>query len=153
MIGFIWAGVVTDYPVLFYDIINGQDYIVNELAVLLFTKNFMFVSILCIMFDIKDYSADYLHSIKTFVVKIGLRKTIFYILLPLSIIGLVSFIVYATSRNFSAGRILMNTIPFLFLLWVAWSLRKRRPLLYYLSVVDGLMLIKAVCGIIAITYF
>lgn len=38
VIGFIWAGVVTDYPVLFYDIINGQDYIVNELAVLLFTK-------------------------------------------------------------------------------------------------------------------
>jgi hypothetical protein len=153
VIGFIWAGLVTDYPVLFYDIINNQDYVVNEIAVLLFTKNFMFVSVLCIMFDIKDYSADYLHRIKTFVVKIGLRNTIFYILLPLSVIGLLSFILYATNHHFSAGRIILNTIPFLLLLWVAWSLRKRRPLLYYLSVVDGLMLVKAICGIIAITYF
>jgi hypothetical protein len=153
VIGFIWAGVVTDYPVLFYNIINGQDYTVNEFAVLLFTKNFMFVSVLCIMFDIKDYSADYLNSIKTFVVKIGLRKTIFYILLPLSVIGLISFILYAAKHHFSAGRIILNTIPFLLLLWVAWSLRKRRPLLYYLSIVDGLMLVKAICGIIAISYF
>jgi hypothetical protein len=39
------------------------------------------------------------------------------------------------------------------LLIAGLSLHHRRSLIYYLSVIDGLMLVKAVCGIIAIIYF
>ena len=153
IIGFTWAGLVTVYPVLFYDIINQQEYQLNWTGGLLFLKNFMFVSVLCIMFDIKDYAVDYIARLKTFVVKLGLRKTIFYILLPLSLTGLVSFIFYAETHQFHQMRILLNIIPFILLALVVWSLRKRRSLLYYLCIVDGLMLIKAICGSIAITCF
>jgi len=153
LIGFTWAGLVTVYPVLFYDIINKLNYKLTWIGVLLFLKNFMFISVLCIMFDIKDYARDYINRLKTFVVKIGLRKTIFYILLPLSLIGLGSFILYAIDHQFHQVKVLLNIIPFVLLVMIAWSLRRRRSLLYYLVIVDGLMLVKAVCGSLAIIYF
>jgi len=153
IIGFAWAGFVTVYPVLFYDIINGLHYKFNSVAGLLFLKNLMFITILCIMFDIKDYAVDYINRLKTFVVQEGLRKTLFYILLPLSTIGLSSFIFYGIIRQFHFTKILLNVIPFLLLIIVIYSLHKRRSLLYYLTIVDGLMLVKAFCGIIAMMYF
>jgi len=153
IIGFTWAGLVTIYPILFYDIMNKYDYEFTWIGVLLFIKNFMFITVLCIMFDIKDYAVDYIKQLKTFVVKVGLRKTIFRILFPLSLIGLVSFIFYAVTHQFNAMKTVLNILPFVLLLIVIWSLHKRRSLMYYLVVVDGLMLVKAVCGSIAMLYF
>ena len=153
IIGFTWAGLVTVYPVLFYCIIHEHDYHLTWVGILLFLKNLMFIAVLCIMFDIKDYASDCLSSLKTFVVSHGLRKTIFKILLPLSIIGSGAFIWYATSHHFHEMKILLNIVPFILLGAVAYSLRKRRSLIYYLSIVDGLMLVKAICGTIAIKYF
>jgi hypothetical protein len=153
VIGFIWAGFVTIYPVLFYCIVQRLEYNPDWIGALLFLKNLMFISVLCIMFDIKDYASDYTRRLKTFVVKIGLRKTIFYILLPLSVIGLASFIYYSTTRQFSTMRILLNVLPFILLIIVAFSLQKRRSIMYYLVVVDGLMLVKAICGSIAMIFF
>ena len=104
------------------------------------------------MFDIKDFAADHNHHLKTFVVTWGLRKTIFYILIPLSIIGLGSFIFYAVSYDFPKFRVLINTIPFVLLIIVAYSLHRRKSILYYLAIIDGLMLVKAVCGILGIIF-
>src|SRR5690349_2111714 len=113
----------------------------------------MFVSVLCIMFDVKDYAADYLTRVKTFVVRIGLRKTVFYILLPLCTTGLISFVWYASAHQFPVGKIVLNLLPFLALIMVSISFRHRRSLMYYLVVVDGLMLVKALCGTAAMLYF
>lgn len=153
IIGFTWAGFVTIYPALFYCIINGIAYQPVFISFLLFLKNMMFVAVLCIMFDIKDYASDYTYRISTFVVKIGLRKTIFFVLLPLSLLGLLTFWIYALTHQFHPVKILLNTIPFLLLILAGYSLRKRRSLLYYLVVIDGLMLVKAICGTVAMIYF
>lgn len=153
LIGFIWAGMVSVYPVLFNAIINESQRQIELIQVLLFIKNFIFISVLCIMFDIKDYAMDYNQKLKTFVVKTGLRKTIFYILIPLCIAGLGSFLAYGLTQHFSPVKIILNTIPFLLNLLVAYSLHKRKSILYYLILIDGLMLTKAICGIIAMKYF
>lgn len=153
IIGFTWAGLVTVYPVLWYHIYHGQEYYFSLTGTLLFIKNGMFIAMLCIMFDIKDYATDYSSNLKTFVVRMGLRKTIFYILLPLPVLGLFTFITYALTHQFSAMKILLNMIPFLLLLLAAGALRKRRSMMYYLVVIDGLMLVKAACGIIAMLLF
>jgi len=145
-IGFVWAGAVSVYPVLFSDLKSGELYQLGLFKVMLFIKNFMFISVLCIMFDIKDYAADHNQQLKTFVVHLGLRKTIFYILLPLCSIGLGTFFVYAFAHHFSLLRIVFNTIPFILLIFVAYSMSKRKNILYYLAVIDGLMLVKAICG-------
>lgn len=153
VIGFVWAGAVTVYPLLFSSIENDRLYVPDYVNILLFINNFMFISMLCILFDIKDYAADHNQHLKTFVVRIGLRKTIFYILIPLSIIGLGTFILYALLHHFSFLRILINTIPFILLIIVAYSMHRRKSILYYLAIIDGLMLVKAVCGIIGILLF
>ena len=153
VIGFIWAGMVTVYPVLFQTIVNNNKYVITTIGVLLFVKNLMFIALLCVMFDIKDYATDYIHRLRTFVVNIGLRKTIFYLLIPLAGLGLFLFIGYATMQGFHPVKILLNVLPFVLMINVARSLRRRRSILYYLVIVDGLMLVKALCGTIAMWFF
>lgn len=152
-IGFVWAAMVTIYPAIYNHIIINTTYHITLLSTLLFIKNFMFVTVLCIMFDIKDYATDHNQQLKTFVVRVGLRKTIFYIIIPLSIIGLSTFILFATSRQFPLLRIFINTIPFILLIIVAYSLHRRKSILYYLAIIDGLLLVKSICGITAMLYF
>ncbi|MDI9365992.1 MAG: hypothetical protein QM541_13630 [Flavobacterium sp.] len=153
VIGFVWAAIVTIYPVIYNHIVHNIASQITLLSTLLFIKNCMFVTVLCIMFDIKDYAADYNQQLKTFVVRVGLRKTIFYIIIPLSIIGLSTFILFAIARQFPFLRILINTIPFLLLIMVAYSLHRRKSILYYLAIIDGLLLVKSIGGITAMLYF
>lgn len=152
VIGFVWSGAVTVYPVMFSSIEHRTPFSPGLLSFLLFIKNFMFITMLCIMFDIKDYAADYNQQLKTFVVRYGLRATLFYILIPLSLIGLGTFLIYASLLDFPLLRILVNTIPFILLIIVAYSMHRRKSILYYLAIIDGLMLVKAVCGIIGINF-
>jgi len=153
VIGFVWSGVVSIYPVMFYCINRNIPYILSAFGLVLFIKNMMFITVLCIMFDIKDYASDYNTELKTFVVKMGLRKTIFNIMIPLSVLGFGSFLTYNFIHHFPPGRIIINTIPFILLIIVAYSMYQRKPILYYLAIIDGLMLIKAICGIIGSTFF
>lgn len=152
IIGFSWAGPVTVYPVIFSCLESHVPYGFTLVGSLLFLKNFMFIAMLSIMFDIKDYAHDHQQSLGTFVARAGLRKTIFTILVPLSFLGLGTFVIYGITREFSVMKIALNTMPFLLLMLVAWSLAKRRHILYYLIVVDGLMVVKAICGTIAMMY-
>ncbi|MDE1191868.1 MAG: hypothetical protein PW786_07000 [Arachidicoccus sp.] len=149
LIGFVWAAAVSVYPVMFYKWQINRHYQITFLSIWFFVKNWMFISMLCIMFDIKDYADDSNKKLKTFVVRVGLRKTIFYILLPLTLIGLLSLWAFGSIMHFSFEKILINTIPFVCLLIVAYSMQRRRPILYYLIIIDGLMLVKAFCGIAA----
>lgn len=153
VIGFTWAGLVTVYPILYDCLEKGTHYSPGFVGTFLFIKNFMYITILCILFDIKDYAMDYNDHIKTIVVKLGLRKTLFYLIIPLCFIGLASFYVYALFQHFSTAKIAINTIPFLLIISVAYSLSSRRSIFYYLIIIDGLMLVKAICGITASTFF
>lgn len=152
LIGFVWGGLVTVYPVLYYCVTHDIPFQPPLIGILLFVKNFMFVTVLGIMFDIKDYATDSNRRLKTFVVRAGLRRTIFSIIIPLSIIGLGTFLTYAFTHGFSTGKILLNCIPFILLVTVAWSMYRRKSILFYLVIIDGLMLVKAICGILAMTY-
>lgn len=162
IIGFSWAGVVTFYPVIYYhSYLMPQEFYKTQdafgpltiVSALLFLKNFMFISVLCIMFDIKDYVSDSNMQLETFIVRLGLRKTIFYVILPLCVLGLGTFIAFGLTRHFSFMKITFNVLPFALLIWVAYSLHQRRSLFYYLSVVDGLMLVKGIFGTIGMVYF
>ncbi len=150
IIGFVWAGIVTIYPLLFQQLETGSYYAVSLIGIWFFVKNFMFISVLCIMFDIKDYAADHNVQLKTFVVQVGLRKTIFVVIIPLSIFGFIAYIIFVMANHFPLIRIIFNSIPFFLLIWVAWSLQRRKSILYYLVIIDGLMLVKAFCGILGV---
>ena len=147
VIGFIWAGVVTVYPAMLSAIGNNSSYEPNIFHCLLFLKNGMFIAMLCILFDIKDYATDYNEELKTFVVRFGLRKTLFYIIIPLTAIGLGTFLIYGIVHEFPLFRMIINTIPFILLIIVTYHMHRRKSILYYLAIIDGLMLVKALCGI------
>jgi hypothetical protein len=147
VIGFVWAGAVTVYPVIFSDLEHNRLDQPNLFMFLLTLKNLMYITMLCIMFDIKDYAADHNSQLKTFVVRYGLRFTIFSLLIPLSLVGLAVFLVFTSIRGFPLPTILINMIPFLLLITVAYSMHRRKSILYYLAIIDGLMLVKAICGI------
>jgi len=147
VIGFIWAGAVNIYPAMLSAIENKSSYEPNIFHFLLFLKNGMFISMLCILFDIKDYATDYNEELKTFVVRFGLRKTLFYIIIPLTAIGLGTFLTYGIVNQFPIFRMIINTIPFILLIIVTYHMHRRKSILYYLAIIDGLMLVKALCGI------
>lgn len=149
LIGFVWAGCITVYPLLFNQLETGHQYVPTITSLLLFVKNFMFISVLGIMFDIKDYASDYNKQLKTFVVRVGLRKTLFYIIIPLTILGFISFMAFALLSHFPLIRTALNSIPFIALVAVAYSMYRRKSIMFYLAVIDGLMLLKAFCGILA----
>ena len=109
----------------------------------------MFISILAILFDIKDYAADHNSSLKTFVVRKGLRKVIYTIVLPLTFIGVSVLCIFLMIEEKKLLSIVFFLIPMVLLLHVTLRLTKRRPVTWYLLVIDGLMLVKAICGMAA----
>lgn len=147
LIAFIWASTVSLVPILYYDFLFGTNLLFSTTTLFLFTKNGLFILVLCILFDIKDYATDYNLQLKTVVVKFGLRKTLFNVILPLALMSWLFFVLLAIIGQFTFIRILMNTIPYIMLIIVCYSMYQRKSILYYLAIIDGLMLVKAICGI------
>lgn len=152
VIGFVWSITVTLYPAMFHQWEHNLHYHFDYITFWLLIKNFMYISVLAIMFDIKDYEDDANRGLKTFVVRFGLTKTVSFILLPLTIIGLVSFSYFAYVTDMGLSRYLFNLIPFILLLIVAYSMYKPKPIFYYLAIIDGLMLVKGLCGIVGVLF-
>lgn len=151
-IGFVWACCANLLSLIFLKIEKG-DYAIDPVFLLwLFIKNWMFCTVNAIMFDIKDYQHDSNMQLKTFVVRFGLRKTIYFILLPLIVVGLLSFVTFTAERHFSSATVIINLIPFILLLMIAWSMLRPHKIMYYLIVIDGVIFLKAVCGIIGMQF-
>lgn len=147
IIGFVWACCVNLLPLVILQIERGNYYADPVLMSWLFLKNWMFCTVNAIMFDLKDYEDDSNQQLKTFVVRYGLKKTIFFVLTPLLLIGLISLLFFANFRHFKLIVLLFNLTPFILMLAVAWTMLRHKNILYYLIVIDGLLLVKALCGI------
>eukprot|EP01132_Coremiostelium_polycephalum_P014238 gene14238-17308_t len=147
IIGFVWACTANVLPLIVLKIEKGIGGTENIFWLWLFVKNWMFCTVNAIMFDIKDYEIDANKQLKTFVVRMGLRKTIFQVLIPLLCIGMFSLYIFAYTQHFKLISVLFNLLPFLLTIVVAYTLHKKKNILFYLIVIDGLILIKALCGI------
>lgn len=152
VIGYVWACCVGFLPIVFLQLERGAFYIDPILLGWLFIKNWMFCTVNAIMFDLKDYEDDSNKQLKTFAVRYGLQKTINFILIPLLLIGICFLFAFARYRHFSFLPIFLNLIPFVLLLAVAYSMHRQKKILYYLIVIDGLLLVKAICGIVAMQF-
>jgi hypothetical protein len=150
IIGFMWACTANILPLILLKI--ELNYVASGSAIWiwLFLKNWMFCTVNAIMFDIKDYAIDANHELKTFVVSIGIRKTIFLVLIPLLLIGMCSLLVFAYINHFPLNQVMFNLIPFILTLVVAFNMHHRKNILYYLVVIDGLIFLKAICGILGV---
>ncbi|OYZ00069.1 MAG: hypothetical protein B7Y37_12440 [Sphingobacteriia bacterium 28-36-52] len=148
IIGLVWAGTVSFSPVFFYDLsYPGLDKSLELLTWLFFIENWLFISILCILFDIKDYANDANQKLKTWVVQIGLKKTLYWVIYPMTILSILAYWIFAITQESSLFSILFNSIPYVLLITVCTFMHQRKSILYYLAIIDGLMLVKAICGI------
>ncbi len=147
LIGLIWTGTVSIIPVFFYDLTHNTNYVFQPTTLFLVVKNWLYISVLCILFDLKDYATDHNLQLKTFIVRLGLRKTLFRVVLPMAIGSWSIFLSFALVKHFPLLRILFNSIPFVLLIIVSYSMQQRKSILYYLAIIDGLMLVKAIFGI------
>ena len=152
VIGFVWACCANVLPLIMLKIETGIGYHDSVLWTWLFIKNWMFCTVNAIIFDIKDYPTDSNKHLRTFVVRYGLRRTIFSILIPLLIIGLISLSIFAYFKGFGLPQVFFNVLPFILTIYVAYSMHRRKNILYYLMVIDGLILFKAICGIIGMQF-
>lgn len=152
IIGLVWAGMTVVYPELYVSVVTAQPARLDTQSVILFTKTLLFIALLAMMFDIKDYPADSRNRLQTVVVRVGLRRTLFRVILPSVAVILLLLTLAAVMRDFGLIRTLLLAIPVLALFPAAYALRKRRSLLFYLAAIDGIILLKAICGITA-SYF
>lgn len=152
IIGFEWACFANVLPLIMLKIETGTTNHDPIFWTWLFIKNFMFCTVNAIIFDIKDYPTDANKQLRTVVVKLGLRHTIFYIVLPLVITGMIAFLISASYDGYGALTIIINAIPFILTLIVSYTMLKRKHILYYLIIIDGLIFVKALCGIIGTVF-
>ena len=152
VIGSIWAGVGVYAPYLFLKLTN-QTYQGMAHMPILFISNALYISIIALLFDIKDFESDANKQMKTLVVRMGLTKTINWIVLPMSALILIATLRYGYLHGFTGYQILLNTIPLILLISVSYQMHQRKSILYYLAIIDGLIVVKAACDITATLFF
>jgi 4-hydroxybenzoate polyprenyltransferase len=152
VIGCIWAGLGVFAPYLFLKL-SGMQYASMAHVTILYISNALFISMLAVLFDIKDYETDANKQMKTWVVRMGQTKTINWLLIPISSLVLLATLRYAFLHHFTGYQILLNTIPLIMLISVSYQMHQRKSILYYLAIIDGLIVVKAACGIIATLLF
>lgn len=153
VIGFVWACCANVLPVIVAKIETNAEMTNSGIWAFLFIKNWMFCTVNAIIFDIKDYPTDANRHLRTFVVRYGLRKTIFNILMPLISIGVLPMLVFAYVESFSVLHVFLSVLPFLLTIYLAYSMHKRQNIMYYLMIIDGLILVKALCGILGMQVY
>ncbi len=152
VIGFVWSCSVSLLPIIVLQLEHGYYYTDPVLVIGLFVKNWMFCTVNAIMFDMKDYEDDSNYQLKTFVVRFGVQKTIFFVLFPLCLVGIFFMLAFSHYRHFTFPSVFFNLLPFLLLLVITYSMLQQKKILYYLVVIDGLIFVKAICGIIAMQF-
>lgn len=148
LIGYSWAGMVTILPSTTWACEHKLSFQMSRSMMLWFGINWLLCSIIAILFDIKDYATDYNNLLQTFVVKKGLRFTLLFVLLPLCVLLSLMIGFWGWTQNFTLWQSLLLQVPVLALIRIAFSLQKRRNIVFYLVVIDGIVLLKALCGIL-----
>ncbi len=152
VIGCIWAGVGVYAPYLYLKLSQQQPVSMSHLPIL-FVSNALYITVIAVLFDIKDFESDANKQMKTLVVRMGLTKTINWFVVPLGALILVATLRYSYLHQFTGYQILLNTIPLILLISVSYQMHQRKSILYYLAIIDGLIVVKAACGLIATLLF
>jgi len=145
IIAWVWAGMVTGLPAAGFNLNAPAAFS----FILLFAENFLFVLILSIVFDIKDYVVDASKGLSTIPTKLGFKKTLQHTIMPLSLVLFgVHLIDLFLVNELNTWLKALSLLPFLFLLVLPQLLRRRQSLLFYLLIIDGMMLFKGLLGFI-----
>jgi 4-hydroxybenzoate polyprenyltransferase len=133
-ITFLWTVVTVWFPV------NSMPFD-NNLFWLVFVKRFVFMFVLCLLFDMRDIEIDHQENINTLGVKLGLRKSY-----QLSYLLLIVFVIVAFAQYIylpQTGFLIAMLISALVTLFMIECTRKNNSDYIYLAGIDGMMLLQA----------
>jgi 1,4-dihydroxy-2-naphthoate octaprenyltransferase len=142
----VWVVVTCIFPIIV--IVNGNKSFnpLDYATILYFLQQFLFILILAILFDIKDLNRDHDENIKTVVAKHGIKSTIRKFIVPLVLMYLTTSLFFRITPS-----IVFLLLPFIisFLIaFVASLVQKRTTIHENILLIDGLIIIKAVFGIV-----
>jgi 4-hydroxybenzoate polyprenyltransferase len=146
LIAYVWSGVVTLLPLFGNAVITNSVFYVTPKLWLYTGVNFVFIAALSILFDVKDYTDDYNVNVKTLALQLGTKKVINYVVVPLLLLACMLQMAYLKLYHNATYEILL--VPFyITVITQANKLLTEKSILYYLIIIDGLMLLKALLGI------
>jgi 4-hydroxybenzoate polyprenyltransferase len=149
IIALVWGGIGTLIPEWWASASLHQPYIPSSPALLLLLQQGLFILVLSILFDVKDYAADHNLQIKTWAIRVGPGQLLRRIILPIAAMGVIAETYPCFSAGYPPYYALLNTIPWVLLIFACQSLTRHRSVVHYLWVIDGLIPLKAGIGIIA----
>lgn len=151
IVGLTWTGWVTIYPVVIWQVQQKPPLLWEPSPLLsLCLQNFLFFSLNAIIFDLKDYRVDARHQLRTLPVLFGVRNTLQFIIAPMVFLNLAIFYLFQKQQNFAFPQTLLQLIPYMLMIVIIATYREGRRVLYYLAAVDGLVFLKAFCGITSV---
>ncbi len=130
----LWTLVTVWFPV------NDME-VDTRLFLFVFVKRFVFMFILCLLFDIRDEEIDSKEKINTLAVKLGTKKsyTLSYFLLALFVVlSFVQYLLFPQTEFFLA-----MIISAIFTLITIELTKKSNSDFIYLAGIDGMMILQA----------
>lgn len=150
LIAWTWAITTVYLPIL---LLNQIHLFYDPKFYFLFSQTFMYFIVNAIMFDMKDYEDDYNRGLKTFAVKYGIKFMLNLVIIPLIFIGFLSFILFGIYDHLPVHRVIFMLIPILLMAVFANQLNRPKSILFYLIAIDGMILVKAIFGILSFLLF
>lgn len=147
VIAFAWTGMTVWLPEIAYHLTHHTTFNVVTPFVLISLNNFILITLLAIVFDVKDYADDKNDDIRTFVVRFGLGTTITKLLLPLALLGSIITWSIGYYFDYQFWLLVMQLLPYLLVFVLIFSLKNERSIYFYLLLVDGAIILKGCCGI------
>lgn len=108
---------------------------------LIFIRRFIFIFVLCLMFDIRDEPVDRRENIRTLPVMVSIKRSYKIVYILLGIFLAISIIQFHNNRNIiEMNAMLISAIATAFI--VNFS-KKNNSDIVYLACIDGMMLLQA----------
>jgi 4-hydroxybenzoate polyprenyltransferase len=116
-----------------------ENKLVTEHSIWFVASQFCFISVLCLLFDIKDGESDYLSGVNTYANKFGVKITK-VICLVFMALGFTCFYLFNHEAHFLITSIILR----LFILATILFTNERKHSFYFYLWVDGLLLLQTI---------
>lgn len=149
-IGFTWSGLTAVYPVV---LVGVETDLSTPPSFFYWLQSFLYISALAVLFDIKDYTVDLKVGLKTYPTQWGIKKTLAAVVLPATLLSAAGQVFFLYQHQPSPVVYLVQVAPFVLLLALSPMVQRQSSILFYLVVIDGLMLLKALAGITTVHFY
>lgn len=150
-ISYVWMGVSFVFPYTFVVISNNKLLLLDFKFWLIFIEGFYTITLLAILYDVKDFEVDNAVSLKTWVVKLGTQKLFNLLILPIISGGILVLIALTILNIINVQRSAALIIVYSLILFIAYKIQHKKSILWHLTIIDGVILLKSI-AIILLNY-